>query len=267
MVGGIPEYLCMFHERFSLEENVRATFLNPSSILFEEPFLILKQEVREPSLYNAILSAIANGATKLSEIAAVIGEETSVAAAYLKNLALMEIVSKETPATENTAKKTIYRISDSVFRFWYRFLPDVLSEIQQIRPDLAYRKIEPLLTDYMGEVFEEICRQYLSGLSDSGKTPFPLKSIGRWWGMDPFTREKLQVPILASDEHNSMLFGTCKWSSEKMDVAELTHLIEMSEFFSCQEQHFYLFSKSGFTRTCQDTAEQLSNVTLVSFSK
>jgi hypothetical protein len=267
MVGGIPEYLCMFHERLSLEDNVRNTFLNPSSILFQEPFLILKQEVREPSLYNAILSAIANGATKLSEIAVVIGEETSVAAAYLRNLILMEIVSKETPATENTAKKTIYRISDSVFRFWYRFLPDVLSDIQQTRPDLAWRKIEPLLTEYMGEVFEEICRQYLSGLSKAGKTPFPLNSIGRWWGMDPFTREKLQVPILAADEHDSMLFGTCKWSPEKMDVEELSHLIEQSEFFPCQQRYFYLFSKSGFTRTCQDTAEQLSNVTLVSFSK
>jgi hypothetical protein len=52
-----------------------------------------------------------------------------------------------------------------------------------------------------------------------------------------------------------------------MDVDELTYLIEMSEFFSCQEQHFYLFSKNGFTRNCQNTAEQLSNVTLVSFSK
>jgi hypothetical protein len=119
----------------------------------------------------------------------------------------------------------------------------------------------------MGEVFEEICRQYLSGLSDSGKTPFSLNSIGRWWGMDPFTREKLQVPILASDELGSMLFGTCKWSSDKMDVDELSGLIEQSEFFSCRQRYFYLFSKSGFTRACQDTAEQLSNVTLVSFSK
>jgi hypothetical protein len=64
-----------------------------------------------------------------------------------------------------------------------------------------------------------------------------------------------------------MLFGTCKWSPEKMDVEELSHLIEQSEFFPCQQRYFYLFSKSGFTRTCQDTAEQLSNVTLVSFSK
>jgi hypothetical protein len=50
-------------------------------------------------------------------------------------------------------------------------------------------------------------------------------------------------------------------------VEELSHLIEQSEFFPCQQRYFYLFSKSGFTRTCQDTAEQLSNVTLVSFSK
>jgi hypothetical protein len=267
MVGGIPDYLLLMNERLSLEDNVRNTFFNPSSLLFEEPFLLLKQEVREPALYNAILCAIAGGATKLSEIAVVIGEETSVCAAYLKNLIMLEVVCKETPSTETSSKKTIYRICDPVFRFWYSFVPEVLTEIHTGRSDLAYRRIEPKMTEFMGEVFEEICKQYLIGLSDSGKTPFPLTDLGRWWGTDPFTKEKLSVPILASDGAGSMLFGTCKWSNDKMDTPELSALIAQSENFSCQRRCFYLFSKNGFTRACQDSAEQLQGVTLVSFSK
>ena len=42
----------------SVDENIKNTFLNSSSALFEEPENLLKQEVREPSLYNAIISRL-----------------------------------------------------------------------------------------------------------------------------------------------------------------------------------------------------------------
>lgn len=268
MTGGIPDYLQLINERASVEENIKTLFLTPSSRLFEEPATLLRQEVREPALYNAILSAIANGATKLSEIAAVINEETSVCAAYLRNMILLEIVQKETPVTESSAKKTIYRIIDPVFRFWYRFLPDLLSDISQGKTDYASRQLSAQLPAYMTEVFEEICRQYLTVLEDSGKTPFAFEEIGKWWGLDPFTREKLNIQIMATDtERVSMLFASCKWSSEKMDVKELSALLQQSEQFSCKNRYYYLFSRNGFTRNCQDTAARYGNVTLVSFSK
>lgn len=268
MVGGIPDYLMMMNERVSLEENVKKNFLNPSSLLFEEPTYLLRQEVREPSLYNAILSSIANGASKLSEIAAVVREETSVCAAYLKTMLLLEIVKKETPATETSSKKTIYRISDPLYRFWYRFLPEVFTDISEKKTDQAYKKIEGSFTVYMEEIFEEICRQYLLRLSENGKTPFLLKNPGRWWGVDPFTKEKLYIPILDCDaQQHSILLASCKWSQEKMDVRELSHLIEQSELFPYPKRCYYLFSKSGFTRACQDAVRQLDNITLVSFSK
>ncbi len=45
----------------SVEENIKNTFLNPSSALFEEPENLLKQEVREPALYNATAAWAAGG--------------------------------------------------------------------------------------------------------------------------------------------------------------------------------------------------------------
>ena len=56
-------------DRLSIAENIMRTFLNPVSFLFEEPENLLKQEVREPALYNAIITAIAAGASRMSEIA------------------------------------------------------------------------------------------------------------------------------------------------------------------------------------------------------
>ncbi len=85
-VGGTPQYLLQIDDRLSVAENIKNTFLDPTSALFEEPENLLKQEVREPALYNAIISAIANGASRLSEISSKVGENTNVCAAYLKNL-------------------------------------------------------------------------------------------------------------------------------------------------------------------------------------
>jgi hypothetical protein len=51
--------------------------------LFEEPNNLLQQEVREPAIKNAIISAVATGSTKLSEISSKVGEETSACSAYL----------------------------------------------------------------------------------------------------------------------------------------------------------------------------------------
>lgn len=55
---------------------------------------MLKQEMREPALYNAVILAIANGASKLSEIATKVGETTATCPVYLRNLVLLSLAKK-----------------------------------------------------------------------------------------------------------------------------------------------------------------------------
>ena len=126
-------------DSMSVDENIKNTFLNSSSALFEEPENLLKQEVREPSLYNAIISAIATGASKLSEISTKVGENSSTCTAYLKNLISLGLVRRETPYGEKNSKKTIYTVEGNMFRFWYRFIPDNASLIVRGASDLPIR--------------------------------------------------------------------------------------------------------------------------------
>ena len=153
IVGGTPQYLLQLDDGLSIKENIKKIFLNPSSFLFEEPTNLLKQEVREPAIYNAIITAIATGGTKLSEISSKVGEDTSVCATYIRNLISLEIVKKETPYGESSGRKTIYSIEDNMFRFWYRFVAENTSVISRGADELAYKRIEPYLSDYMGAVF------------------------------------------------------------------------------------------------------------------
>lgn len=110
IAGGTPQYLLQMDDSMSVDENIKNTFLNSSSSLFEEPENLLKQEVREPSLYNAIISAIASGASKLSEISTKVGENSSTCTAYLKNLISLGLIRRETPYGERTPKKQFTRL-------------------------------------------------------------------------------------------------------------------------------------------------------------
>lgn len=90
-----------------------------------------------------------------------VGEDTSVCAGYIKNLIMLGIIKKELPYGEKSSRRTIYSVEDNMFRFWYRFVPENTSLISRGAADLVYQRIAPELPDYMGGVFEEICRQYL----------------------------------------------------------------------------------------------------------
>ena len=265
MVGGTPQYLQAIIEDLSLEENIKNTFLNPNSALFEEQENLLKQEVREPALYNAIITAIATGASRMAEISTRIGADTSVCASYLKNLTGLGLIRRETPYGETSHRKAIYVIDDNLFRFWYRFVPENHSMISIGAADLAYRRIEPYLSDYMGRIFEDICRQHLWGLLLKGRAPIEFRDLGRWWGTDPSTRKQEEIDIMGEQDRETALFAECKWTNEKVDKKVLETLVERSRLFHYSKTILYLFAKTGFKKGCREMAEELGNVTLVSY--
>ncbi len=265
IAGGTPQYLLQMDDRLSIEENIKNTFLNPASFLFEEPENLLKQEVREPALYNAMITAIASGASRMAEISTKVGEDTSVCAAYLKNLTGLGLIRKETPYGEKASRKSLYVIDDPMYRFWYRFIPENSSIIARGAADLAYRRIEPFLPEYMGQVFEEICKQYLWKLLLDGRSPVEFAELGRWWGNDPFTRSQTEIDIMGEQNKDTALFGECKWTNEKVDAGVLELLIRRSQLFRYRRVQLYLFARSGFTRGCTEAAKKMGNVMLVTY--
>lgn len=267
IAGGTPHYLLQMDDNLSVEENIKSTFLNPNSYLFEEPGNLLKQEVREPAIYNAIISAIATGSTKMSDIANKAGVDTSLCSVYLKKLISLGIIKKETPITEKSTRKTIYSIADNMFRFWYRFVPTNMSIIQNGMIDLAYKSISENLSSYMGSVFEDICRQYLWHLNRQGKVATTFMDLGRWWGGDPESKSEVEIDILAIGIKNSAIFGECKWTNENVDSTVLETLIKRSRLFPFEKKYYYLFAKNGFTSACKEKAKELGNVQLVTYDE
>lgn len=267
MLGGTPQYLRQIDDRLSIAENIENLFLNPDSPLFEEPTSLLKQEVREPALYNAIITAVAGGATKMSVIASKVGESTSTTSSYLKNLIDLGLIEKETPYGEKESRRSIYHLADHFFRFWYRFIPDNASLIAQGAGALAYARIAPYLSDYMGGIFEDICRQFLWKTLLSGQAPIPFASLGRWWGTDPRERKQTEIDIMGTADAHTALFGECKWRNEPIDASVLETLVRRSQLFPYSHAELCLFGKRGFTEGCQKEAQRLGHVTLYSYEQ
>lgn len=203
----------------------------------------------------------------MSEISSKIGEDTNKCSTYIKSLLTLGIVQKEMPYGEKASKKTIYSIDDDMFRFWYRFVPDNASMIARGAANIVYKRIEPYLSYYMGKVFEEICKQYLWKLLISGKSPVEFTSLGRWWGNDPIHKCQAEIDIMGVQDKVTAIFAECKWTNEKVDVSVLETLTERSNLFSYKKRHFFLFSKSGFTKGCTERAIELGNVPLVTYKE
>ena len=118
----------------------------------------------------------------------------------------------------------------------------------------------------MGRVFEEICMQFLWKQLLEGNAPIEFVSLGRWWGNDPIQKAQAKIDIMGEQDSDSALFAECKWRNEKIDLDILETLIGRSKLFRYTKVHYYLFSKSGFTKGCMEKAEEMGNVTLVSYA-
>ena len=187
VTGGIPEYLSRISQTQTMDENILELFFDESGRLFEEPVNLLKQELREPASYHSIISAIAGGASRINEIATKTGMETSGCSNQITSLTALGIIRRETPITEGaSSRKTIYRLEDSMFLFWYRFVrPNMSGIIQNAGETIYEHMVKPNMSDYMGGIFEDICRQYLYHPQVYATLPFLPGNIGRWWGTDP----------------------------------------------------------------------------------
>jgi len=269
-IGGTPYYLSRIDKQLSFEKNLATLFFDPAGYLYEEPLMLLKQELREGAMYHSIISAIALGATKLNEIASKIGEECSKTIKYLDTLINLNILHKEFPFGENPEKsrKGIYRIRDNCYRFWYRYVFMNKTTIEQGAGTALLKSFLPELNSYIGGPFEDICMQYMIRMNNSLGLPFVFTQFGRWWGPDA------EIDMVFSDTNRKhFIFAECKWRNDLKDTSTLESLVEKSRLLKHDynnrvsitgDTFFYLFSKVPFSKSCESLANQMGNVGLIS---
>lgn len=257
VTGGIPHYINKLDVDGDVDDALKENLFNTSSYLYEEPENLLKQELREPAIYNSVITAVAGGASRSNEIATKVGIESPICAKYLKVLLELGILVKKTPITEKAGKKTIYDMGDNFFRFWYRFVPQHISAISADRIDKIYDPIiKKHYPDYMGHIFEQMCREYLFLYAED--VPVVLSDIGSWWGTDSKEKKEVEIDIVGTPvEGNEYIIGSCKYKNSPVGVDELELLKHYADVFGKGEKyHYYIFSKGGFTEGLQEVADK-----------
>lgn len=259
MLGGVPRYMNAFDPGRSLRENLISEILAEGAFLNDEPQTMLRMELREPAVYNSILEAVANGCNRVVEIADRIHEEKSKCSKYMLTLQTLRLLEKHVPCGEpDGSKRGIYVIADHFYKFWYRYVFSNKSYYSMLGIDKAADEIMGEINEYMGPVFEDICRQYLIRRAKAGTLPFIPYTIGKWWGNNPVIKAQDDVDLLALDRNGeSGIFVECKFRNRPMAMEEYDDLVTAAEAFPDVKEKMFLFiSKSGFTEAVKRRAEK-----------
>lgn len=124
--------------------------------------------------------------------------------------------------------------------------------------DKAADEIMGEINEYMGPVFEDICRQYLIRRAKAGTLPFTPYTIGKWWGNNPVIKAQDDVDLLALNRKGQRgIFVECKFRNRPMAMEEYDDLVTATEAFPNVKEKMLLFiSKSGFTEAVKRRAEK-----------
>jgi len=246
VAGGMPAYWLQFSQKKNFLLNLKDRVLKKGQVLYEEVEFLLREELREPRYYFALLQAIAQGKRKLSEIVNATGLPPQVANKYLGVLSDLNILEREISVTEEKplkSKKGLYKISDEFCRFWFKNIFPRKGELEMDMVDVVLKDVKDSLPQYLSLIYEKIAEELL--VKHSGNF-FPFTKIGRWWEKN----EEIDV-VCINPTLNKILFCEAKWPSKPIGIDIYESLKEKSRkvIWGNEErtEYFCLFSKRGFT--------------------
>lgn len=263
ILGGKPQYLQHFNRLKSLEQNIKREILDKNSFLYREPYGMLLHVLREPSLYFAILKAIAFDHNQVRDIVEETGlKNVHMVNKYLYVLRKLGIIRRICPVTEldpERSRKGMYVFEDSYHRFWFRFVQTNLSCLEMSDTAQVWQtEIKPYLNGFSEMTFRDICMQRLRRENKYGKLPFVAEKIGPWWN------RKASIDIVALGASGDCLYCACSWSDRRMGLEALHGLKAKAEYLPCAgEKYFGLFCKSGFSRELKAASREDDHILLL----
>lgn len=216
--GGVPRYWELREEYPNLRDAVRGTLLSSTAVLYDEPKRLFLDDMSSTVQSESLMSVVAAGANRISEIAARIGREATALSAPISRLMEMNYLRREIPfgETPKKSKKSLYRIHDSLMRFYYTFILPNLSSIGRGRREYVLEEIERNFNEYVAQEWEYLCREAVSGNALFG---YRWREASRWWGTvkQDNTLYEMEIDVMAeSTDGTALLVGECKWTNPEI---------------------------------------------------
>jgi hypothetical protein len=173
---------------FTVDAMINSIISSDSVFINEGRAVLFEEFGKDYDTYFSILSAIASGHTRRSEIESLIGKEIG---GYLTRLEDdYGIIKKDIPlGAKPLTKNAVYTIHDNFFTFWFRFIFKYghMLEIE------AYEQMRTLIRrDYATFSGKMLERYFYAKAAESGKYTI----LGRWWGRNG----ENEIDLIAANE-------------------------------------------------------------------
>ena len=212
--GGVPRYWEIRQQTNSLKEAIINQIFDIHGLLHEEPLRLFLDDTRDSVQMHTLISVIATGAKRLSEIGARTGKPVTQLNRPLQRLIELGYIKREIPfgLSKHTTKKSLYKIADPFIHFYYKFVVPEKTTLE-----LGYTKkvydayVKERLPGYYAEIWEELCRQAIPALWKSKM----FEPGFRWWGND-INKSPTEIDIVSQTyDKQEILIGEAKWSSTR----------------------------------------------------
>ena len=248
--GGIPKYyeLVEILKPNSFNKFVDLIFLhNYKSMLDEGKTILISEFGGEYKSYYSVIEAIAEGKTKISEIATKFNNDINSANRYA------DLIRKEYRLVNRVesiiGKKGLYQIENNFLSFWFNFIKRYESYYEQGKVNNISDFFKENFDSYVGKLFEKFCFIFVK---EHLPPTFSFTKIGKQWGKIPSApkdKNQYEIDICAINKKDKeILFAECKWK-DKVNVDEvLKDLVEKSKHVQWnngkRNESYAIFAKS-----------------------
>ena len=235
--GGVARYveLLMTSGAYKRDDMIDAVFGHLTAFVEEGKIVLIEEFGNEYATYFSILSSIASGHTKFSEIGNDLGLEIGT---YMANLnERYELISRTLPLfAKSGGKNSAYHIEDCFFRFWFRFVFKYQSLISLGRRQQLREIVRREFSAFSGYALERYFHWKIA--NESACT-----AIGSWWDR----KGENEIDLVCEDEFAGTIdFYEVKVDPVRFDKAALLRKVEA------------FFEKHPEKRSMRHTAKCLS---------
>lgn len=255
LTGGMPAYLTQLRNDRSWWYNLGQTAFDPANILYHDGLTLLRDEMRDPRHYVAVLRSIATGKHKMTDIANEAGLERSGLPSYLATLEGGGYVERRVPlgiARSSQRRKGTWHIADPYVRFWGRYILPYTGAIEQGQgAGLVEQIVRPTWEQFVAMTWEDLSRQSVYHLAREETPSFWPEAVGSWWD------KRNQIDVVAVNYQQRIAWiGEARWRNQPMGQADLEHLQKKAKAWQGDESgwriYHALFSRSGFTAPLEE---------------
>jgi len=241
--GNVPFYLSLINKNQSIEWNIKNLILSKGEILYEEPKILLKEEFREPRIYEMILKKISEGKNTYGEIQNSLHIDSGNISRYLETLISSRFIRYIIPL--NQKRRGIYEINDYFLNFYYKFVESNRSGLELGNIEAVFKKINDNLNTFYGHTFERIALEMIS----KGIINIPIDNFN----VKKFWKKDVEIDGVAINDKNDVIFIEIKFVSDVDGISIYNELKYKSLSVNTRrnKEYYMIIAKSFKTKSSE----------------